>query len=185
MHLRNKCHVRGSLAVIELKRRGKVRMAAILLFYGVQKYWQRLHIHSRSIAIHHFKAKRMRRQCRSNLTNLRVRHVATMYYYLKEMKNMRLRCPPMARTVFIPSFVKISQLVQKLKWGDTDTLKHVNTMAISRAQFLSFSWRNTKETLHSRHTAVTQYYQRFLLKCGIERCSVGNHSGAVAAYWRQ
>jgi len=45
----------------------------------------------------------------------------------------------MARTVFIPSFVKISQLVQKLKWGDTDTLKHVNTMAISRAQFLSFS----------------------------------------------
>ena len=33
-------------------------------------------------------------------------------------------------TVFIPSFVKITQLFQKLKWGDIGTLKHVNTMAI-------------------------------------------------------
>jgi len=38
MHPRNKCHVAGSLAVIELKPRGKVRMAATLLFYSVQKY---------------------------------------------------------------------------------------------------------------------------------------------------
>ena len=47
-------------------------------------------------------------------------------------------------TVLIPSFVKISQLVQKLKWDDTGTLKRVNTMAISRAQFLSFKPLNAE-----------------------------------------